>query len=80
MKIGIKYVDGLEEVGLLLWALNDALVNADFKHTGVFGKGNPGKVFELILNDNCFKFSKRDEDLTDCDKRINIVWSSPSDN
>jgi hypothetical protein len=80
MKIGIKYDHYLEDAGLLLWALNDAQVNADFKHTGIFSKDNLGRVFELIFNDNFFKFSKRDEDLIDCDKRINIVWSSPSDN
>ena len=74
--IGIQYQDNmLENTALLLWALNDAVVNADFKHNGIFGKDNLGKVFELTINDTCFRFANRIEDLVDCDKKIKLVWN-----
>lgn len=79
MKIGIKYKTDLEEIAVLVWSLRDSAIKADLRADGIFEERYNGKVFELTLGENCFRFSTVDEALLECDKKVRVSHHSFDD-
>lgn len=72
MKIGLNY-RSYGDVGFVLYALKDGNIKADFNHTGIWGKPNTTRRFEITLGGDVYVFSYDYADIEDCDRKIYLT-------